>query len=474
MVSGDATVVGSGPNGLAGAITLARAGLEVRVLEGADTIGGGTRTAELTLSGFRHDICSAIHPLAMASPFFAGVPLEDHGVRWIEPPFAVAHPLDDGSAGHIERSLDRTVAALGVDGRAYRRLVGHAVENWQVISDAVLAPLLTIPKNPFTLARFGLPATAPAAPLARRAFKTARGQALFAGLAAHSIVPLTRPLTASFAVVLAATAHVVGWPFPAGGSDRIAAALSSYLETLGGRVETGHWVDDLASLEAPLTLLDVTPRQIQAMAGDLLPGRIARSYERFRYGPGVFKVDYALDGPVPWTAEACFLAGTVHVGGTLDEITAAEAAVGRGELPDRPFVLVAQQSSFDDTRAPAGKHTLWAYCHVPAGSTFDMTGRIEAQIERFAPGFRDLVLDRHVMNTEAIHAYNPNYILGDISGGSHGGLQSVFRPRLTTNPYATGIPGVYLCSSSTPPGAGVHGMCGFHSANTALVSSVVG
>ncbi len=473
MVATNATVVGSGPNGLAAAITLARSGIDVRVIEGAETIGGGTRTAELTLPGFRHDVCSAIHPLAMASTFFAGVPLTEHGVRWIEPPFAVAHPLDDGSAGHVERSFDATADALGVDAGAYRRLVGHAVDNWQVISDAVMAPLLTIPRNPFTLARFGLPATAPAAPLARRAFKTPRGQALFAGLAAHSIVPLTRPLTASFGVVLAATAHIVGWPFPAEGSDRIATALRSYLvEELGGSVETGRWIDALSAIDTDLALLDVTPRQFLSMSPSGLPTRVERSYRRFRYGPGIFKVDYALDGPVPWTAEECRSAGTVHVGGTLDEITDAEGAVGRGEHPERPFVLVAQQSLFDDTRAPEGKHTLWAYCHVPTGSDVDMTERIDTQIERFAPGFRDLVLDRHVMNSAAVHAHNPNYIGGDISGGSQSGLQSVFRPRLSTDPYSTGIPGVYLCSSSTPPGAGVHGMCGFHAANSALVASV--
>ena len=465
----DALVVGSGPNGLAAAITLARAGQSVVVLERAATIGGGARTAALTLPGFRHDVCSAIHPLGLGSPFFRSLPLAEHGLEWIQPPLAAAHPFDDGTAAALARSVDETVDGLGIDGPAWRRSIGASAARWERLAPDLLAPLLRIPTHPLEMARFGLTGAWPAASWARRALRTERARGLFAGLAAHAILPLERPFTTSFGFVLGMAAHAVGWPLPRGGSQSITDALAALLRAHGGEILTDANVARLSDLPAVrAVLLDVTPRQLLALAGERLPPRYRRRMERYRYGPGVFKLDLALDGPVPWRAPACARAGTVHLGGTLDEIAAAEAAVWRGDHPQKPFVLVAQQSLFDPTRAPPGKHTLWAYCHVPTGSQVDMTERLMAQIERFAPGFRRLVLGGHARGPAQIEAENPNNVGGDIGGGAQDFDQMFGRPAWRLNPYATPLPGLYLCSSSTPPGAGVHGMCGFLAAQTAL------
>lgn len=469
----DAVVVGSGPNGLAAAITIAETGREVLVIEGADRVGGGMRTEEATLPGFRHDICSAIHPLGVASPFFLSLDLAQHGLEWIEPDVQVAHPLDDGSAPRLLRSLDESAAEMGEDAASYRRLVGPLVSNWDDLAPQLLGPLLRFPRHPIQLGRFGLRAALPARTLARTTFDTEQTRALFAGLAAHSILPLGSAFTASFGITFAATAHIGGWPLPRGGSQSIADAMAAHLRSLGGSIETGDMVRSLSDLPpAGAYLLDVTPTQLSDLAGEALPGRYRRRLRQFRFGPAAFKVDFALDAPVPWIAEDPRRAGTVHLGGSLDEITVAEAAVAKGDHPDRPLVLVAQQSLFDETRAPEGKHTLWAYCHVPNGSTVDMTDRIEDQIERFAPGFRERILARAVHGPERLEARNPNYVGGDIAGGSHGGLQLIARPMISGNPYSTPLEGVYLCSSSTPPGAGVHGMCGYHAAKTALAGSL--
>ncbi|WP_411276833.1 phytoene desaturase family protein [Gaiella sp.] len=468
----DAIVVGSGPNGLAAAIVFARAGRSVLVLEGRDTIGGGLRTEELTLPGFRHDTCSAIHPLGIASPFMRSVPLAEHGVEWIQPPSPLAHPLDDGTAVLLERSLAETAAGLGEDARAWRRLFDPLVD----ASDELVAGTLAgprPPRHPIHMARFGRSALRSASGLARSRFDGERARALFAGNAAHAMLPLEATATASFGLILAMLGHSVGWPLPRGGSQSIADALASYLRSLGGEIETGHTVTSLKELvlnQHKHVLLDVTPTQFLALAGDELPARYRRALEKYRYGPGVVKVDYALSGPVPWAAPECARAATVHLGGTLDEIAAAEAAVSKGRHPERPYVLVAQQSLFDSTRAPAGQHTVWAYTHVPNGSTLTegTVAAIEAQLERFAPGFRDLVLARSVLDPAAMEARNPNYVGGDINGGSADLRQLFARPVARLNPYKTPIDGVYLCSSSTPPGGGVHGMCGYHAARAAL------
>jgi phytoene dehydrogenase-like protein len=465
----DAIVVGSGPNGLAAAIALARAGRSVLVLEGRDTVGGGVRTEALTLPGFLHDTCSAIHPLGVASPFLRGVPLAEHGVEWIQPPVPLAHALDDGSAVVLERSVEDTAAGLdGCDGDAWRRLFGPLVAGADDLVETILSPPLP-PRHPIVMARFGPKAIRSASSLARSAFAGERARALFAGNAAHAMLPLTATASASFGLVLATLGHAVGWPLPRGGSQSIADALASYLRSLGGEIETGRQVESLAELAGAKTvLLDVTPRQLIALAGDRLPSRYRRALGRYRYGPGAFKVDYALSGPVPWRATECARAATVHLGGTLEEIAAAEGEVGRGGHPERPYVLVAQQSLFDETRAPEGRHTLWAYTHVPNGSLEDMAGRIEAQLERFAPGFRDLVLGRSVLGPAALEARNPNYVGGDINGGSAQFRQLFARPVLRPVPYRTPIDGVYLCSASTPPGGGVHGMCGQNAVRAVL------
>jgi len=464
----DAIVVGSGPNGLAAAITLAQRGCRVLVLEAKATVGGGLRTAELTLPGFHHDICSAIHPLGMGSPFFRTLPLADFGLTWIQPELPVAHPLDDGTAVALHRSLAATAASIGRDGRTWQRLFAPIVDNWDKLAPLLLGPL-PIPRHPLALAQLGVRAVWPAVGLAEWLFREERAKALFSGLAAHAILPLEQPITAAFGLMLGTLGHVVGWPLPQSGSQRIADALAAYLRSLGGEIVVNQPVQTLDELPpARAILLDITPRQIIAMAGDCLPVGYRRQLERYRYGAGVFKVDYALAGPVPWQARECQQAGTVHLGGTLAEIAASERSVGQGEHPERPYVLVAQQSLFDPSRAPAGKQTLWAYCHVPNGSTIGMTERIEAQIERFAPGFRDLILARHVHHTADYQRYNANYIGGDINGGAQDLAQFWTRPALRFNPYTTPVKGLYICSSSTPPGGGVHGMCGYHAAQAAL------
>ena len=469
MSANNAIVIGSGPNGLGAAITLAGAGRSVTVFEARDTVGGGARSEELTLPGFVHDVCSAVHPLAVSSPLFRSLRLERHGLAWVHPLLPLAHPLDGGRAAVLHRSLDATVAALGRDGAAYRRLMSPLLRDWDGLAPQLLGPPLRVPRNPLALARFGLRAARSARGLAERTFRDEPARALFAGLAAHAMLPLEQPLTASVGLFLGAAAHAVGWPFARGGSQAIADALAAHLRSLGGEIVTGRVVESLDDLPAAgVVMLDITPRQVTRIAGSRLPDRYVRRLARYRYGPGAFKVDFALGAPIPWKAEACISAGTVHIGGALAEIADAERAVAEGGHPDRPFVLVAQQSLFDPTRAPEGKHTAWAYCHVPNGSTVDMTDRIEAQIERFAPGFRERVLARRVTSPAGFEQRNENYVGGDIAGGAHDGLQLLFGPAVRPVPYSTPARGVYICSSSTPPGAGVHGMCGYFAARAAL------
>jgi phytoene dehydrogenase-like protein len=465
----DAVVVGSGPNGLAAAVTLVGSGLSVLVLEAAETIGGGARTAELTLPGFLHDVCSAIHPLGVGSPFFRGLSLAEHGLDWVQPPAALAHPLEDGRALLVRRSIEQTVPGLGADGPAWRRLFEPLVRSWDPLSEDLLRPLLRVPRHPVLMARFGAHAWRSAEALARSRFSTPGARALFAGLAAHSILPLDKPFTASFGLVLGMTAHALGWPIARGGSQKIADALAALLCARGGEIRTGVRVESLEALPpSRVVLLDLGPRQLLRLAGGRLPARYRRRLERFRHGPGVFKLDLALDGPVPWTAPECAEAGTVHIGPTLEEIVASEGAAWQGEHAARPFVLIAQQSLFDASRAPAGQHTLWAYCHVPNGSTRDMTEPILSQIERFAPGLRRRILAVHRIGAAEYEAYNPNYAGGDINGGAQDFDQLFGRPAWRRVPYATPVPGLFLCSSSTPPGGGVHGMCGYLAARAAL------
>lgn len=464
----DAVIVGSGPNGLAAALTLAQAGLRVLVVEARSTPGGGTRTAELTLPGFRHDICSAVHPLGLASPFFRAQPLAEHGVEWIVPLVSAAHPLDDQPAAAIYHSFEETVAQLGADGPAWRRVLGPMVENWQSLIAEFLAPL-HFPRNLYQYARFGAVGGLPATWAARALFHTERGRAAFAGMAGHAIIPLERAPSAGFALMLSMLAHTVGWPVARGGSRSIADALVAMIRNLGGEFRTDWEVEDIAELPpARAILLDVTPRQVLALARDRLPAGYQRALSRFRYNPGVFKVDWALSEPIPWRDRVCHETATLHLGGTLDEIAVSEAGVWRGEIPTRPYVLLAQPTLFDASRAPEGKHVAWGYCHVPNGSTVDMTDAIEAQIERFAPGFRDTILARHTFNAMKLQAHNPNYVGGDINGGVQDLMQHFMRPVPTLNPYRTPAPGLYLCSSSTPPGGGVHGMCGYYAAQSAL------
>ena len=466
----DAVVVGAGPNGLAAAVEMARAGLSVRVLEAADTVGGGARSAELTLPGFVHDVCSAIHPLGIASPFFRSLPLADHGLEWVEPPAALAHPFDDGGAALLARSPDAAMPTLGEDDERWRRLFAPLVRDPGSLLDEILAPL-HVPAHPLTLARFGLRALLPATTVARRSFRGARARGLFAGLAAHSMLPLERPPSAAFGLMLGLLGHAVGWPFPRGGSQALSDALASYLRSLGGEIETGRRVESLAELgETRLVVLDVTPRGLLELAGDRLPDRYRRRLERYRYGPGVFKLDWALAGPIPWRADECSRAATVHLGATLEEIAASEAAPAQNRSAERPYVLLAQQSLFDPTRAPAGRHTAWAYCHVPNGSSVDMTEQVESQVERFAPGFRERILARSALGPADLERSNPNHVGGDINGGLADLRQLLTRPVARWSPYSTPLPGVFLCSASTPPGGGVHGMCGFHAARAALRS----
>lgn len=464
----DAVVVGSGPNGLSAAITLQRAGLSVLLLEARNTVGGGMRTAELTLPGFRHDVCSAIHPMGVNSPVFRALPLREFGLDFIEPPVAAAHPFDAAPAALLHHALPLTAQGLGADGDAYRRLMEPILENWPAIETTVLGPIRLHPRL-VRVAPFGLRALLPAQALARWQFGGEAARGLFAGMAAHSLLPLGQPATSAIGLVLMAQAHLKGWPLARGGSQAIADALAGYFVALGGKIETGVRVRSLKQL--PLVravLFDLTPAQLLTLAGHRFSALYRWQMARYRYGAGVFKIDYALDDPVPFADEGCQRAGTVHLGGTLAEIAAAERAVARGQHPERPFVLLAQPSRFDPTRAPAGKHTAWAYCHVPNGSTVDMTGAIERQIERFAPQFRERVLARHVMNPADLERYNPNYRGGDINGGSADLTQLFTRPALRGSPYRTSARGLYLCSASTPPGGGVHGLCGYHAALRAL------
>ncbi|ALI98614.1 phytoene desaturase family protein [Rufibacter tibetensis] len=463
----DAVVVGSGPNGLAAAITLQQAGLEVLLVEGKDQLGGGLRSQELTLPGFVHDVCSAIHPLAAGSPFFKTLPLQEHGLEFLYPPVSAAHPFDNGTAAALFTSLQDTAQSLGKDQQAYLNLMQPLVKSWPAMAPDVLGPL-RIPSHPIDLASFGLNALTSATFLANR-FKTQEARGLWAGMAAHSIQPLSNLTTSAIGLVLMAVGHLQGWPVPKGGSQQIANALVSYFQSLGGKVETGVYVTSLDQLpKSKAVLLDVTPKQLLEIAGEKLTPFYRKQLYRYRYGMGVFKMDWALDGPIPFTAPECRQAGTIHIGNTLEEIAASEKASAAGHHPQKPFVLLAQQSLFDNTRAPKGKHTAWAYCHVPNGSTEDMTQAIENQVERFAPGFKDLILARHTMNTAQMQAHNPNYIGGDINGGIIDIGQLYTRPVVSLSPYQTSAKGLYLCSSSTPPGGGVHGMCGYHAAKRAL------
>ena len=468
-VSDDAVVVGSGPNGLAAAIRLAQEKLSVLVLEANDTIGGGTRSAELTLPGFTHDLCSAVHPLGIASPFFRKLPLERYGLHWVHPEFPLAHPVEGEVAAVLQRSLDKTAESLGADQAAYVRLMAPLVGQSEDLSSEFLQPILHWPKHPLPLARFGLHAIQSAAGLIHKKFTAAPARALFAGLAAHSFMRLEDIPSAAIGLVLGMLGHSAGWPLPRGGSQRIADALAAHLRFLGGEIRTGLRVEHLDQLPlARATLFDLTPLQLLLLMEEKLPGSYRRRLGRYRYGPGVFKVDYALTSANPWRNESCCRAGTVHVGGTFEEIAASERKVVEGKIPDRPFLLLAQPTVVDQTRAPAGKHIMWAYCHVPNGSRFDMTERIENQIERFAPGFRDCILARNTMNCEAMEAKNANLVGGDINGGAFDLRQLVARPIFSATPYRIPVPGYYLCSSSTPPGGGVHGMCGFYAAEAAL------
>jgi phytoene dehydrogenase-like protein len=462
-----ATVVGAGPNGLAAAIVLARAGVRVQVLEAAGTVGGGSRSAELTLPGFVHDVCAAVHPHPLASPLLRGLPLDRHGLELVHPGVPLAHPLDDGTAVVLDRSIEATAASIGGrDGAAYRRLMEPLVAHAEALLGELLGPLRP-PRHPLLMARFGLAGLRSAEGLARARFAGPRGRALLAGLAAHSMLALDEPATAAVGLVLALTAHAVGWPLARGGSQRVADALAGHLRALGGTIECGRRVETVDGLDGTV-LLDVTPRQVLELAAHRMPARYRRALGRFRYGPGVFKLDWALDAPIPWRAADCARAGTVHLGGTLEEIAASEAAVAAGRTPERPYVLLVQPTLWDPSRAPEGRHIVWAYCHVPSGSPADMTEAIERQIERFAPGFRERIVARSTLSAPQLEAYNANYVGGDINGGRMDLRQLFTRPAVRPVPYATPDPRLFICSSSTPPGGGVHGMCGAFAARAAL------
>lgn len=465
-MSRKACVIGAGPNGLAAAIVLAQAGMPVDVLEAESTPGGAARTLELTLPGFQHDFGSAVFPLGAGSPFFSSLPLSDRGLQWIHSPAALAHPLDDGTAVMLERDLDETRGSLGIDGPAWDTLVRPFVEHWNEFAPEILGPVRLLPRHPWLMARFGMVALQPAQAVARR-FHSPRTRAVFAGMAAHSFLSFDEPLSAAFAILMAVSAHAVGWPIPRGGGQSLTNALCSFLSTLGGSVTTSSPVQNLASLsDYSVFLCDLTPRQLIKVGGQRLSESYSQRLERFRYGAGVFKVDYALNTPIPWKTSDCLRAATVHLGGSFEEIAASEKAVRSGQHADRPFVLLAQPSLFDDSRAPAGKHTAWAYCHVPNGSNVNMLEQLENQIERFAPGFRDCVLARRVFSPADLENMDANLVGGDIGGGTVDLRQFIFRP--TWRQYATSARDIYICSASTPPGGGVHGMCGYHAAKLAL------
>jgi phytoene dehydrogenase-like protein len=463
-----AIVIGAGPNGLAAAITLAQAGRSVLVREANATLGGSCRSAELTLPGFVHDICSTVQALAVASPFLRSLPLAEHGLELVFPKASYAQPLDDGSAAVAYRSLDETAATLGRDGAAWKKLFGPIVRDWEGLVPDLLGPFSPFPRHPFAMANFGLKALRSARSLVQAWFQGEHAKGLFAGVAAHSIAPLEWMATSAFGLVLGASAHAGGWPVARGGSQKLADALVSILRSLGGEIETNARVESLDELPpAKAILCDVTARQLVKLAGHRLPEGYKKRLQAFRYGPGVHKVDWALSEPIPWKAPGCREAGTIHLGGTFDEIASAEKAPWEGRYADKPYVLVVQYP-FDPSRAPAGKHTAWAYCHIPHGGDLDVTDRIESQLERFAPGFKDTILARHVMNPAAMERHNANLVGGDITGGANMLSQLFTRPAPRVNPYKTPVKGLYLCSSSTPPGAGVHGMCGYHAARSAL------
>ena len=464
----DAVVVGSGPNGFAAAITLARSGHSVLLIEARDTVGGGLQSSALTLPGFTHDICSVIHPLGIASPFFRSLDFTKYGLEWVQPPVALAHPLDDGTAVLLRRSMDDTAQTLGPDAIPYRRLIRPIIENWDNLLNEVFRPL-HFPKHPFIFSRFGLLASQSTDHFVRSHFNTVQARALFAGISSHSIMPTYRAGSAAFGLLLGSSGHAAGWPVAKGGSQSIADALKRYFISLGGKVVTGvevHSFDELP--KAKTILMDVTPKQVQTIVGDSIPKSYQQQLNNHQYGPGVFKMDWALRSPIPWKASDCLQAATIHLGGTFEEIAEAEDSVWLGRHPEKPLVILAQPSLFDVTRAPEGKQTAWAYCHVPNGSTVDMSDKIESQIERFAPGFRDCILGRSVMNTVAMEAHNSNYVGGDIAGGLQNPIRLFLKPLGSWRPYATPLRGVYLCSASMPPGAGVHGMCGYHAARRAL------
>jgi phytoene dehydrogenase-like protein len=463
----DAIVVGSGPNGLAAAILMQQQGLSVLIIEGKDEIGGGLRSAGLTLPGFTHDVCSAIHPLALASPFFKTLPLADFGLEYIQPTLNAAHPFDDGTAAILDRSIKNTADQLGADAQTYTALMREITGAWPLIDQDALGPL-RFPRHPLVMAQFGLKALSSAETFVKR-FKTTEARGLFGGMAAHAIQPLSNLSTTAIGLVLMATGHLKGWPVPKGGSATIANALAGYFKSIGGTVETGTYIKSLDQLpSAQAVLFDITPKQLLQIAGHKFSSIYKWQLERYRYGMGVFKIDWALDSPIPFIAPECRQAGTIHLGNTFEEIATGELQTSQGRQAEKPFVLLAQQSLFDSSRAPEGKHTAWAYCHVPNGSTQDMTDIIEAQVERFAPGFKDLILAKSTMNTAQVETYNPNYIGGDINGGILDIGQLFTRPALRWSPYKTSAKGLYICSSSTPPGGGVHGMCGYNAAKKAL------
>jgi phytoene dehydrogenase-like protein len=467
----DAIVIGSGPNGLACAVALALQGLSTVVIEKAESIGGGTRTEELTLPGFFHDVCSAVHPLALASPFLKSLPLQDHGLKWILPDVQIAHPFDDGSVALVRKSVTDTALWFGRDQKSYQNFFEPYVNRFDDLMTEILRPTLHAPRHPGLLTRFGLNALLPASSFARLRFREEKTRALFLGIAAHSSAPLTSMASTGVGLALHLAGHGVGWPIPQGGAKSINLALASYFKSLGGEILTGQEVKSVSELpESEFVFFDLTPRQVLAIAGTSLPQGVSNSFRKFRYGPGVFKMDWALSSPIPWKNSDCALAGTIHLGATPEELTQSERAVNVGSVTARPYVLVSQPSLFDSTRAPSGAHVGWAYCHVPHGSTHDMTEAIENQIERFAPGFKKIILKRSQMWPKDLETRNPNLIGGDISGGLISASQIFFRPRVTTNPYRLDGKRLWICSSSTPPGPGVHGMCGYHAAHAALRS----